>query len=333
MDIRMQKFIPILHDAPTITELARSAAVNANPNLKRPYLSLSNELKYSIEEIEQYAHQEEINRKVQTLNNVNSELVKMEHEAFRQIERGNPKVAENILYGEEYIEKALQFDNMSGELVTMLEESIENDLSEIRRRSYYSISAIMFCFLLIMVVWILIIQFIRRNVEERNRLMGMLKNLSTRDSLTGLYNRRGFLTLARQQKKISDRMNRKMLLIFCDLDGLKKINDSWGHGAGDRAIKETAAILKYVFRKSDIIARLGGDEFVVLTLETQPGDIENIEKRLQAVLKNHNEKSDTPYTISVSLGKEIYDPEQPRDIIEWISMADDAMYEEKKKKR
>ena len=94
-----------------------------------------------------------------------------------------------------------------------------------------------------------------------------LERLSVMDELTGLNNRRGFLTLARQQISLKERNNNDLLLVFFDIDGLKKINDTLGHSIGDYAIMSLANLLRKAFRSSDIIARIGGDEFVILAIE------------------------------------------------------------------
>ncbi len=99
---------------------------------------------------------------------------------------------------------------------------------------------------------------VSRDISDRKRMEEELRALSLIDELTGLYNRRGFLTLARHQQKISSRTGKEMLLIYADVDGLKKINDTFGHDAGDAALVETARILKESFRSSDVTARLGG---------------------------------------------------------------------------
>ena len=99
---------------------------------------------------------------------------------------------------------------------------------------------------------------------ERKRMDEEIRSLSLTDDLTGLYNRRGFTLLAEQEVKLAHRINRSMLLFFCDVDYLKSINDAHGHAQGDLALQEVSAILKETFREVDIMARLGGDEFVVL---------------------------------------------------------------------
>jgi DNA-binding LacI/PurR family transcriptional regulator len=113
-------------------------------------------------------------------------------------------------------------------------------------------------------------QVARRTAELRETLgileshNSQLKELALRDELTGLYNRRGFLTLAEHLFKAQYRKGQEMTLFFGDLDGLKTINDTWGHEAGDEAIRTVARALLDAFRMEDVAARLGGDEFVVL---------------------------------------------------------------------
>jgi diguanylate cyclase (GGDEF)-like protein len=155
--------------------------------------------------------------------------------------------------------------------------------------------------------------------------------MSLIDDLTGIYNRRGFFTLAEQQIKIANRMKRGMFLLFTDLDDLKTINDTLGHREGDLALIDTANILKETFRESDIIARIGGDEFVSLIIEPSDG-AQSIVPRLQEKLDFHNTKMDRPYKLSLSIGLAQYNPEQPCTIDDLLSMADKLMYEQKQKK-
>ena len=106
------------------------------------------------------------------------------------------------------------------------------------------------------------------DITEQKRLEPELHTISLTDELTGLCNRRGFITLAGQQLKIAARTKKDMLLFFADLDKMKHINDTLGHQAGDIALVEAAAILKEVFRESDIMGRMGGDEFAILAIDT-----------------------------------------------------------------
>ncbi len=179
-------------------------------------------------------------------------------------------------------------------------------------------------------------QGIVRDITGRKRMEEEIKRLSITDPLTGLYNRRGFLTLAGRQLKISERLKRSVILLFADLDDLKSINDTHGHRKGDEALIETAAIFAEVFRESDVIARMGGDEFAILALETSswPRDTPAVlTDRLQKCIDRHNDRENRDYTISMSIGIVFRDHDTPCCIEELMSQADALMYEQKRSKR
>ncbi|HEX6533986.1 MAG TPA: diguanylate cyclase [Gemmatimonadaceae bacterium] len=172
-----------------------------------------------------------------------------------------------------------------------------------------------------------------RYAIERHQLQVALHAMSLVDDLTGLYNRRGFLTLARQQIKTADRLRKRMSQIFVDLDGLKAINDTFGHREGDLALIETADLLKETFRESDIIARIGGDEFVVLAMETAGVSPDQWTHRLQENLRARNRRPDRHFPLSVSMGITYYDPDFPCAIVDLLDRADSLMYQQKRNKR
>ena len=156
--------------------------------------------------------------------------------------------------------------------------------------------------------------------------------LSITDYLTGLHNRRGFMTLAEQQLKIQKRTKNWLLLLFADLDNMKWINDNLGHEKGDKALVEVASIFKEVFRKSDIIARIGGDEFAVLEIGASTKDFDILKSRLQNQIDISNATENRDYKISVSVGIACSDPANPYSIDELMSRADALMYEQKRSK-
>jgi diguanylate cyclase (GGDEF)-like protein len=122
-------------------------------------------------------------------------------------------------------------------------------------------------------------------------------------------------------------------MFYCDLDGLKGINDALGHQKGDRALIDTANILKETFRGSDIIARIGGDEFVVMPIETTGDNLEIVINRLQKAVEMDNTKSKREYKLSISIGTAYFDPLSPCTIDELLSKADRLMYEQKRTKK
>jgi diguanylate cyclase (GGDEF)-like protein len=179
------------------------------------------------------------------------------------------------------------------------------------------------------------VKLLRRSLQyaiERHRTRVLLQQLSFNDELTGLLNRRGFLSMAQQQMKIAQREDWDLVLLFADLDSLKNINDNFGHTEGDRALKSIAAVLKKTFRTSDIIARLGGDEFIVLAINAPAAGIQTMITRLQSNLERHNSQN-RYYQLSLSMGIAQFDPQRVTTLEAMIVEADKALYENKRKKR
>ncbi len=168
-----------------------------------------------------------------------------------------------------------------------------------------------------------------RCATKQYMLQAELRNLALADELTGLYNRRGFMALADRQLKLGHRSNRGMLLFFVDVDGLKHINDSFGHAEGDRALKRAAEALERTFRDSDVIARLGGDEFAVLAIDASGQSETTIRTRLCEYLQSISAQ-ESRYSICLSLGVARFDPRSNTPIGELMVRADHAMYEDKR---
>ena len=168
---------------------------------------------------------------------------------------------------------------------------------------------------------------------HRTRTEEALREMSLVDDLTGLYNRRGFMALAEQQLKIANRSKKELSLIFADLDDLKKINDTFGHDEGDRALAQAAAALREVFRESDIIARIGGDEFAVLAIDTSEWKPAALARRIQERVSALTARRDRPGAVSLSVGITCYDPENPCSVQELLAAADKKMYKDKISKK
>ena len=159
-----------------------------------------------------------------------------------------------------------------------------------------------------------------------------IRNLTLRDELTGIYNRRGFFALVEYQFNLAKRSKTGMFMLYADLDNLKIINDTLGHQEGDRALTMAADILRKNFRQSDIIARIGGDEFVVFPVGTSADCVDKILERLQKALEAYNAENNRGYSLSISAGISFYDPERPCTIDDLLAAADRSMYERKMNK-
>jgi two-component system, cell cycle response regulator len=174
-----------------------------------------------------------------------------------------------------------------------------------------------------------------RYAIERQSGQTSLQRLTLIDDLTGLYNRRGFMSYGKKYLKLSQRAQKAVLVLFADLDGLKEINDSLGHHSGDIALIDAGDILRHTFRDSDIIGRLGGDEFAILAM-----DIASVEdlggiilNRLYHNLESFNKKNERPYPISISVGVSLSDPGSPQSLEDLLEEADTRMYVQKRQKK
>jgi diguanylate cyclase (GGDEF)-like protein len=123
-----------------------------------------------------------------------------------------------------------------------------------------------------------------------------------------------------------------MLLFFFDVDGLKRINDSFGHTEGDFALFRTAAVLGMTFRSSDVLARLGGDEFAALAIEASDHCETTIMARFRETLEALSAQ-EPRYRLSLSVGVVRFSSSSASSIEEWMLQADQAMYRIKRKER
>lgn len=169
-----------------------------------------------------------------------------------------------------------------------------------------------------------------RDISERKAAEDRLKFLSTRDELTGLLNRRGFMHAADKVIREARSQGRTTALLYGDLDSFKLINDRFGHPIGDVALQEVAKLLSHTFRSTDLVARLGGDEFTVLACDVGREDLERVLERLDMAVASHNaaraNDPATAWTLGVSLGVAFADPGENEDIDSLLRQADAAQY-------
>jgi diguanylate cyclase (GGDEF)-like protein len=159
-----------------------------------------------------------------------------------------------------------------------------------------------------------------------------VRRLSLIDELTGLHNRRGFFMMAEKSMKLAKRIGTPCSLLFIDLDGLKQVNDTLGHEAGDALLVDAALVLKQTFRESDVVARLGGDEFAVFAANCE-GSNKAILNRLQSNVEMFNATHQRDYPLSMSVGIEPLQPQSQMSLERLLARADEAMYMSKRAKR
>lgn len=170
------------------------------------------------------------------------------------------------------------------------------------------------------------------DITGQKRLEEALRHLSLVDDLTGVYNRRGFTTLAESHLALARRRKRELLLIFADVDNLKAINDAYGHAAGDQVLVDAAAVLRSTYRSADIIARLGGDEFTAFPLEAATDSATLLLRRLDEQVEKHNDDNPRPYRLSLSVGVGRFDPVRCQTIHQLLKEADEELYSQKRRR-
>jgi len=159
-----------------------------------------------------------------------------------------------------------------------------------------------------------------------------IKELSLRDELTGLYNRRGFTTLAEQKLSLAKRHHYDLGLMFFDIDDLKNINDTYGHQSGDETIKTFASALKSELRDSDVAARIGGDEFVAFIFAQNDSEIHALISRVQATLLTQKTAHLDRPNIEVSIGHKLFQSKNNITVDRMLAQVDKLMYKNKQQK-
>ena len=148
------------------------------------------------------------------------------------------------------------------------------------------------------------------------------------DELTQVLNRRGFMEKAEKELKKAAKSGLSGMVFFADMDGLKKINDTYGHKIGDIAIRTQAKVLTDAFRASDIVGRLSGDEFAIVSIGLTKEHIASIRTRIDLLNITLSKEAGLPLTLSISLGNVPFTPDNT-DLDSLLSKADQKLYKEK----
>lgn len=178
-----------------------------------------------------------------------------------------------------------------------------------------------------------VILSISRDITERKKVEKLMRDLAYEDALTELPNRLLFDEQFKLIKENSLRNKKKFALMMTDLDHFKEVNDTLGHGIGDRLLKSTAKRFRDILRKQDIVARVGGDEFLILIPDIKNG--EDAEKVADKIVKGFRKKfiiSNHRINITLSMGISIF-PDHGTDDNALIKKADIAMYTVKNSRR
>ena len=176
-----------------------------------------------------------------------------------------------------------------------------------------------------------------RSIAAHKELEGLLRGLTDQDELTGLLNRRGFFAMVGETRRRARRTSAQVLVMYLDVDGLKRVNDEMGHAAGDAVLVAAGETLRLAFREDDVLARLGGDEFVAMAMlghsDDERLDLQAIETRLEDAVRTKRAELGDDYAFSVSFGSLVVTCDELGEIDELLARTDERMYKAKRSRR
>jgi diguanylate cyclase (GGDEF)-like protein len=174
---------------------------------------------------------------------------------------------------------------------------------------------------------------VRTSMRESEQHRLELEYAATHDGLTGLVNRSAALAMLQRDLSLGARTDREVMALFIDVDGLKAINDEYGHAAGDEAIRTMAEVLRSCTRASDVVARLGGDEYLVAGFVDDRREVERLADRiLAAVAESHIATPAGSVVLQCSIGMTVR-PAATTSMDDLIQAADAALYLAKRQGR
>ncbi len=172
-----------------------------------------------------------------------------------------------------------------------------------------------------------------RKIICLDRVTQKLNKLYTIDPLANINNRNGFRISTQQLYSYCINTQKPVMLMFLDMDGLKQINDNFGHKEGDRAIATMAEVLRAACTNGEICCRFGGDEFIIFAADYTKERAEALTRKITQMLEEVNEAENLPYKLETSSGYHIAVPDRSVDLFQLTTIADNVMYAEKKKKK
>ena len=172
-----------------------------------------------------------------------------------------------------------------------------------------------------------------RKIISLDRVTQKLNKLYTVDTLANINNRNGFRISTQHLYAKCIEEKKAVMLMFLDMDGLKIINDSYGHKAGDAAIAAMAEVLRRVCDNGEICCRFGGDEFIIFAADYDEARAQEITRRVEAQLTEINASKRFPFPLETSLGYHLTVPDRGVGLFQLVTVADNIMYAAKKKKK
>ena len=171
-----------------------------------------------------------------------------------------------------------------------------------------------------------------RKLSHLNKAMDELNRLYVIDQLCNIYNRNGFINIADDMFKECVANGSQIMISFIDMDGLKFINDNYGHNEGDFAIRTAAHIITECCVSGEIAGRAGGDEFYIYASDYSQEKLDRFERELVRLCEEYNESNGKPYRIELSCGAYLCETDSSGSIEDYLKISDARMYEQKMSK-
>ncbi len=250
------------------------------------------------------------------------ELDDIEREVIRLVARGEKNAASDLMAGWVYTRNQLNIILATENLADIMNTHINERLAEEQRLTTVLVWILIACIAVLLVSWYVTVRIWRINLKNKQEKDEEVNYLSYHDSLTGLYNR---AFLEEEMIRVDQDENLPISIIMIDFNGLKMINDTYGHSVGDQMLIQGASLLRRVCRDNDTLVRWGGDEYVVLLPSTSKEDAGAISNR---IINECRRTYDEPLPISMSVGTATKD-HKDQDLEAYLKIAEDQMYNHK----
>ena len=301
---------------------ANMAAATGDLKWEIEYNDYRERLDNLFERIPELISTPEAHTEIEDIEIYRQELDDIESEVLSLVARGEKNAASELLAGWVYTRNQLNIILATENLADIMNAHINERLAEEQRLTSILVWILIGCIAVLLVSWLVTVRIWRTNLKNKQEKDEEVKYLSYHDSLTGLYNR---AYLDEEMGRVDQVENLPISIIMIDFNGLKMINDTYGHSVGDEMLIKGANLLRKVSRDDDALTRWGGDEFVVLLSGTSEKDAHAISTRIIDECRN---TYDDTMPISMSVGTATKD-KPGWDLEEYLKEAENWMYNHK----
>ena len=304
----------------------RLAAESGDLNWRQQHQGHKQEARSTLTRIEQIASSPAVAEATGRLKTRLEEADAFYQKAFERLVQGEKEAAKSILRNWPYIRNRNALREGSEELSNLLQEDVRKRLAGQRQVAAGTALAVLLLSLVMVLSWILSLRNWNLNVRQRREKEAEILYLSYHDELTGLPNRRHFIETGERETARTRRYGRPLAVLIFDIDHFKRVNDTFGHLAGDQVLVRLSRALGEEMRDSDLLARIGGEEFSVLLPETSLRPAVDIAERLrQRAAATDTEYEGQAISVTVSIGVTSTEDGQA-GLHTLLAAADDALY-------